>query len=65
METRRGILIKTCSKPMHRSYTRGSLLGCSLVKSMHSLSTALLIAVPFLPYLAAKEDYRLSFSMIL
>ena len=31
---------------MHRIYTRGSLLGCSDINSMHYLSTTPLIALP-------------------
>ena len=47
----KGILIKTCSEPMQRIYIRGSLLGRSLINSMHSLSTILLTALPCFPLL--------------
>ena len=59
METLRGILIKTCSEPMQRIYIIGSLLGRSLINSMHSLSTTPLIVLPCFSYLTAKEYYRL------
>ena len=59
MKTLRVILIKTCSEPMQRNYTKVFLLECSLINSMHSLSTTPLTALSFFPYLTAKEYYRL------
>ena len=53
------MLIKTCSKTMHRIYTIGSLLGRSLINSMHSPFTAPLIGLSCFSYLTAKEYFRL------
>ena len=53
MQTLRGIFIKTCSETMQLIDTKGSLLGRSLISSMHSPSTT-----PLFPYLPVKEYYR-------
>ena len=50
---------------LFREFTRESLLGRSLIYSMHSFSTTRLITLPHFRYLTANEHYRLSSSMIL
>ena len=46
MQILRGILIKTFSETMQRTYTRGFLQGRSLISSLHGTSTTPLIALP-------------------
>ena len=50
---------------LFREFTRESLLGRSLIYSMHSFCTTRLITLPHFRYLTANEHYRLSSSMIL
>ena len=56
IQTFRGILIKTYSKPIHQSHTRGYMLDCSFVNSLHSLGAMPLISLPRFFYLIAKEN---------
>ena len=57
---KRILIIKTCSKPMQRNYT-GSLLGRSLINSMHSLSTTPLITLPRFLLLNCKRILQVEF----
>ena len=60
MEILKRILIKTCSKPMQRIYTRVPA-GASLISSMHSLSTTPLITLPRFPLLNCKRILQVEF----
>ena len=61
METLKRTLIKMCSKPMQQINTQGSLLGRSLISSMHSPSTTPLITLPHFPSLTGKRILQVEF----
>ena len=61
METLKRTLIKMCSKPMQQIYTQGSLLGRSLISSLHSPSTTPLITLPHFPLLNCKRILQVEF----
>ena len=61
MQTLKGILVETSSKPIQLIYTRGFMLIQLFINSKHSFSTTTLIALPCFSLLNCKITLQFQF----